>query len=46
MYHISVTRAGEGDNVALVVDGHAIDGKLVPPPVDGRKEVAVAATLS
>jgi cellobiose phosphorylase len=46
VYKIAVERKGEGNKVALVVDGVAIDGSVVPPPADGKKEVAVRCTLS
>jgi cellobiose phosphorylase len=45
-YHIVVERAGEGNQVALRVDGVPIKGDTVPPPGDGRREVLVQATLS
>ena len=43
-YHITIKRAG--DAVSLVVDGHAVQGDVVPLPTDGRKQVAVQVTLS
>jgi cellobiose phosphorylase len=45
-YHIVVERAGEGNQVALRVDGVSIKGETVPLPGDGRREVLVQATLS
>ena len=45
-YHIAVERAGEGNHVALKVDGVPIKGNTVLPPAGGRKEVWVEATLS
>jgi cellobiose phosphorylase len=45
-YHILVERAGEGNQVALRVDGVPIKGDIVPLPGDGRREVLVQATLS
>jgi cellobiose phosphorylase len=45
-YHIVVERAGEGNQVALKVDGVPIKGDIVPLPGDGRREVLVLATLS
>jgi cellobiose phosphorylase len=45
-YHIVVERAGEGNQVALRVDGVPIKGDIVPPPGAGRREVLVQATLS
>jgi cellobiose phosphorylase len=46
VYKIVVERKGEGNSVALAVDGVKIDGSVVPPPTDGRTEVAVHCTLS
>ena len=45
-YHIVVERAGEGNQVALRVDGVPIKGDMAPLPGDGRREVLVQATLS
>ncbi|MFZ0963663.1 MAG: glycosyl transferase [Terriglobia bacterium] len=45
-YHITVERAGEGNTVALQVDGVPIKSNTVLPPTGGRKEVSVKATLS
>jgi cellobiose phosphorylase len=45
-YHVVVERAGEGNQVALKVDGVPIKGDIVPLPGDGRREVLVQATLS
>ena len=45
-YRIAVTRAGDGNAVALTVDGVPIPGNTVPPPADGRTEVSVEVTLS
>ncbi|MGB7591637.1 MAG: glycosyl hydrolase family 65 protein, partial [Terriglobia bacterium] len=45
-YHITIERAGEGNHVALEVDGVPIKGDTVRPPADGRREVLVQATLS
>jgi len=45
-YNIEVKRAGEGNRVALVVDGAPVAGKTVPLPADGRSEVTIAVTLS
>jgi cellobiose phosphorylase len=44
-YHIEVERAGEGNSVSLVVDGQAIEGNIVPLPVNGNRNVTVRATL-
>jgi cellobiose phosphorylase len=45
-YHISVERAGAGNVLTLEVDGHPIDGTVVPLPKAGVKEVQVKVTLS
>jgi cellobiose phosphorylase len=44
-YHITIERAGEGNHIALEVDGVPIQGDIVPPPEKGRKEVVVKGTL-
>jgi len=44
-YNIAVSRKGVGNKVSLKVDGKAIDGAVVLPPKDGKKEVKVEATL-
>jgi cellobiose phosphorylase len=45
-YYITIERAGEGNRLALEVDGVPIQGDTVPLPADGRKEVAVHGTLT
>jgi len=45
-YNIEVQRAGDGNRVALTVDGAAVTGDTVAPPKDGRKEVKVTVTVS
>jgi cellobiose phosphorylase len=45
-YHITVERAGEGNQVALKVNGVPWEGEVVPPPTDGRREVTVEARLT
>jgi cellobiose phosphorylase len=45
-YNIEVKRAGEGNRVALVVDGVPVAGKTVPLPPVGKAEVAIVVTLS
>jgi cellobiose phosphorylase len=45
-YHIQIDRAGQGNSIALTVDGVAIDGNIVTPPTDGRTEVTVKGVLS
>ena len=44
-YQIQVERHGPGNQVALTVDGHAVEGNLVPMPADGRSEVSVKVAL-
>jgi cellobiose phosphorylase len=44
-YRIAVSRKGAGNKVSLKVDGKAIDGTVVPPAKDGKKEVKVEAIL-
>ena len=46
VYNISITRHGDGNKIALSVDGSAIEGNIVPPPTDGRKEVLVKGILT
>ena len=45
-YHITVTRAGEGSSVSLVVDGKPVHGDVVPLPPAGTPQVKVEVTLS
>jgi cellobiose phosphorylase len=44
-YEIEVRRDGPGNAVALVVDGMAIDGDVVPLPQPGTATVRVSASL-
>jgi cellobiose phosphorylase len=44
-YTIAIERQGAGNQIALIVDGMPIEGNLVPPPQDGRKEVAIRGIL-
>jgi cellobiose phosphorylase len=44
-FEITVTRAGEGNNVSLVVDGSPVEGDVAPLP-SGKSEVSVEVTLS
>jgi cellobiose phosphorylase len=44
-YRIQVERRGPGNDVRLTVDGLAVEGSLVPPPSDGRSEVAVQVAI-
>jgi cellobiose phosphorylase len=46
VYKISIERKGDGNQIALTVDDAPIDGNVVPPPIDGRKEVTVKGILS
>ena len=45
-YDILVTRKGKGNSVQMTVDGHAIEGNLIPRPGAGITKVAVQVTLS
>ncbi|HMF30800.1 MAG TPA: glycosyl transferase, partial [Candidatus Lokiarchaeia archaeon] len=45
-YHITVSRQGEGNNVSLEVDGHLIDGTVIPLPEKGTTTVNVNAILT
>ncbi len=44
-YNISVERAGEGNEVALTVDGEPVEGNVVPLPPPCRTEVCVGVVL-
>jgi cellobiose phosphorylase len=44
-YKIAVERRGPGNDVALTVDGQAVDGNLVPLPTGGRTEVSVKVAI-
>jgi len=44
-YTIEVKRQGNGNNVALTVDGKAMVGSVVPFPAQGTKEVKVEVLL-
>ncbi len=45
-YRIVIERHGIGNHVELAIDGVQMEGNLVPPPEDGRKEVIVRGILS
>jgi cellobiose phosphorylase len=45
-YKISVARKGDGNQIALTVDGSPIEGNIVPTPTDGRKIVLVKGILT
>jgi cellobiose phosphorylase len=45
-YHITIERTGDGNRIALTVDGAGIQGDIVPVPADGRREVHVKAILA
>jgi len=45
-YKIAIERHGEGNAISLTVDGAPIEGNVVTPPTDGRKEVTVKGILS
>ena len=44
-YDIAVTRKGPGNDVALTVDGNAIEGNLIAPPAEGVTTVKVEAVI-
>jgi cellobiose phosphorylase len=44
-YEISVKRRGKGNRVRLTVDGHAVEGNMIPIPPAGTIRVAVEAVL-
>ncbi|MGA2086151.1 MAG: hypothetical protein ABSG60_11580, partial [Terracidiphilus sp.] len=46
VYKISIERKGDGNSIALTVDGKPIKGNVVSPPADGRREVVVKGILS
>jgi cellobiose phosphorylase len=45
-YNIQVKRAGEGNRVALLVDGVPVAGNTVPLPPPGQTEVAIEVILT
>jgi cellobiose phosphorylase len=46
VYKIAIERQGEGNSIALTVDGEPIEGNVVHAPADGLKEVEVKGILS
>jgi cellobiose phosphorylase len=46
VYKISIVRNGDGNSIALTVDGASVEGNIVSSPTDSRKEVAVKGILS
>jgi cellobiose phosphorylase len=46
VYTITIERKGDGNKIALTVDGAPIKGNIVPPPTDGRKTVTIKGILS
>jgi cellobiose phosphorylase len=46
VFKISIERNGEGNAIALSVNGESIEGTVVPMPTDGQKEVIVKGVLS
>jgi len=46
VYKIAIERKGDGNSIALTVDGVPIDGNVVHAPSDRRKEVVVRGILS
>ena len=45
-YKITIERQGKGNSIALTVDGKPVEGKVVTPPTDGRKEVTIKGILT
>jgi cellobiose phosphorylase len=46
VYKIAIERRGDGNSIALTVDGEAIEGNVVHAPTNGRKEVLVQGILT
>jgi hypothetical protein len=46
VYKSSIERKGNGNSIALTVDGEAIEGNIVHAPSDERKEVVVQGILT
>jgi cellobiose phosphorylase len=46
LYGISIERKGVGNKIELTVDGKPIEGNMVSPPRDGRKQVSIRGILS
>jgi cellobiose phosphorylase len=44
-YEITVKRRGKGNRVRLTVDGHAVEGNVIPRPPAGAARVVVEALL-
>ena len=44
-YNINVRRAGKGNRLRLIVDGHAVEGNVIPKPAAGVTQVTVEAVL-
>ena len=44
-YDITVQRDGPGNKVTLKVDGELVEGTVVAPPTNGKKNVKVEAIL-
>jgi len=45
-YEVAIERRGDGNSIALTVDGAAIEGNIVKAPGDGRGTVMVKGILS
>jgi cellobiose phosphorylase len=45
VYKIAIERQGSGNQIELTVDGVPIEGHLVPPPGDNRKEVSIRGII-
>jgi cellobiose phosphorylase len=46
VYKISIVRKGEGNRIALTVDWSPMEGNIVAPPAEGRREVTIKGILS
>jgi cellobiose phosphorylase len=44
-YFIKVARIGQGNEISLSVNGHALDGTTIPLPAEGIQQVNVQATI-
>ena len=44
-YAIHVTRKGPGNDIRLEVEGKAIEGTIITPPLDGKKGIRVAVYI-
>jgi cellobiose phosphorylase len=44
-YYITVTKIGQGNEISLSVDGHALEGTTIPLPTEGIQQVNVQVTI-